>query len=356
MVSKRYLTFGQGASKAEVGLKPVVKVVGVGGAGCNIVDAMVDMNLRHVEALAINTDAQNLSGLRCRKMLIGKDVTQGRGAAALPALGEAAVKADIPKVEAAIKGADVLFVICGLGGGTGTGAAPVVARLGKKHGALVVALTVFPFKAEGSTRGHMAKLGLEKLKDDADAVVVVHNDKLLEDYPDLGFKQALEVEDQLLLNPIKHITQLLTREDLPNLRKVLQMRNIAHLGFGEAKLEMGHRGAVLDAVNSLMPQAEIDAHDRAIAVIHCPPGYKDEELHRYIQELHKFIDPKAEIMWGPIIDPKLDNEVRIMMLVGKARPGPSSPPEAGAGDPPVAGGAKPSESASPEPGKDPAIG
>jgi len=317
---KRYMTFGEGASRMEGGLKPVVRVIGVGGAGCNIVDALVDMNLRHVDVLAVNTDAQNLSGLRCRKLLIGKDVTQGRGAAALPALGEAAVKADIPKIENALKGADVLFVICGLGGGTGTGAAPVIARLGKKHGALVVALTVFPFKAEGSTRSHMAKLGLEKLKDDADAVVVVHNDKLLEDYPDLGFKQALEVEDHLLLNPIKHITQLLTREDLPNLRKVLEMKNIAHLGFGEAKLELGHLGVVQDAVNSLMPQGEIDAHDRAIAVIHCPPGYRDEELHRYIQELHKFIDPKAEIMWGPIVDPSLENEVRMMMIVGKARP------------------------------------
>ena len=236
----------------------------------------------------------------------------------------------------------MLFLICGLGGGTGTGASPPIARIAKDMGALVVALTVHPFRAEGSTRNHIARLGLEKLRDVADVVLVVHNDKLVEDYPNMKFQDALSVADNLLLNPVKSITQLLTREDLPNLRKVLQIRDVAHLGFGEASVKLGPRGVIKDAVDSLMPQGDISGHDRALAVIHCPPGYKDQELHRFIQELHLFIHCDAQIMWGPIVDPSLEDEIRIMAIVGRARDVPSSPAaDAPSGEGPAASGNEP---------------
>ncbi len=325
MTTKKYLTFGEGASRIEGGLKPIVRVVGVGGAGCNIVDAMVELDLMHVEPVAINTDAQNLHGLRCRRILIGKDITRGRGAASNPAMGEAAIMADLEKVGAALQGTEVLFLICGLGGGTGTGASPVVASLAREMGALVVALTVHPFKVEGCTRNHIAKVGLERLRDIADVVIVVHNDKLVEDYPDMRFQEALSVADRLLLTPVRSIAQLLTREDLPNLRKVLRIRDIAHLGFGEASVQLGPHGVVKDAVDSLMPQGDISGHDRALAVIHCPPGFRDEELHRFIEELHLFIHMDAQIMWGPIVDPSLEDEIRIMAIVGRAREVPDGP-------------------------------
>jgi cell division protein FtsZ len=229
------------------------------------------------------------------------------------------VRADLEKMRAVLQGTEVLFLLCGLGGGTGTGAAPVLAGLGREMGALVAVLTVHPFKAEGRTRGQAAAAGLERLRDAADVVVMVRNDKLVEEFPDLNFQEALRVADHLLLNPVKSITRLLTREDLPNLRKVLGIRDIAHLGFGEASIHVGPRMVVHDAVSSLMPQGDISAHDRALAVIHCPPGFKDDELHRFIRELHLFIHLDARIMWGPIVDPALRDEVRIMTIVGRAR-------------------------------------
>ena len=325
MTTRKYLTFGGGAVRVEAGLRPVVRVVGVDGAGCNIVGSLCNQGLLHVEPVAVNTDAHNLLGLRCRKLLIGKTVTGGRGAAGNPATGEAAVKADIGKMEAVFQGTEVLFLICGLGGGTGTGATPVLACLGREMGALVVVLTVHPFKAEGHTRNQTAAAGLERLRDSADVVVMVRNDKLVEEFPDLNFQEALRVADHLLLNPVKSITQLLTREDLPNLRKVLQIRDIAHLGFGEASVHLGPRMVIHDAVSSLMPHGDISGHDRALAVIHCPPGFKEDDLHRFIRELHLFIHMDAQIMWGPIVDPALQDEVRLMTIVGRVRELPDPP-------------------------------
>lgn len=325
MNAKKYLTFGQGASRTGEDLKPVVRIVGLGGAGCNIVDSVLELNLRHAEPIAINTDAQNLHGLRCRKVLIGKDLTRGRGASSDPSIGEAAALADIEKIRAVLQGTEVLFLICGLGGGTGTGASPVVARLAHKMGAFVVALTVHPFKAEGDSRNQRARLGIEKLRNAADVVVMVQNDKLVSEFPQMKFHEALKVADGLLLAPVKAITQLLTREDLPNLRKVLGIRDIARLGFGEACVKLGPRMVVKDAVDSLMPEGDISTHDRALVVIHCPPGYEDDELHGFVRELHLFIHEDAQIMWGPIMDPSLNDEIRIMTIVGRARTG--VPPE-----------------------------
>jgi cell division protein FtsZ len=341
MTTRKYLTFGGGATSVEAGLRPVVRIAGGGGAGCNIVDSLAEMGIGHVEPVAVNTDAQNLLGLRCRKVLIGKGITGGRGAAGIPAMGESALKADIERIRTVLQGTEVLFLICGLGGGTGTGAAPVLAGLAKELGALVVVLTVHPFRAEGRTRNEVASAGLERLRDEADVVVMVRNDKLVEEFPDMNFREALRVADHLLLNPVRSITQLLTREDLPNLRKVLQIRDIAHLGFGEASVHLGPRMVVRDAVDSLMPHGDISEHDRALAVIHCPPGFKDDELHRFIRELHLFIHLDAQIMWGPIVDPALQDEVRIMTIVGRARdmpettvsPLPPGAPLSGEGEP-----------------------
>jgi len=330
MTTRKYLTFGEGASRVEGGLRPVVRVIGLGGAGCNIVNKMTELELRHADPVAVNTDAQNLVGLKCRRVLIGKEVTHGRGAAGIPENGEAAIRADLDKVRSVIQGTEVLFLICGLGGGTGTGAAPVLACAAKEMGALVVMLSVFPFRAEGPTRNRIALAGLEKLRDAADVVVVVHNDKLVEDFPNMRFQEALAVADHLLLNPVKSITQLLTREDLPNLRKVLQIRDIAHLGFGEANVRLGPRHVIKDAVDSLMPDGDISEHDRALAVIHCPPGYTDSELHRFIEELHLFIHLDAQIMWGPIVDPSLEDELRLMTIVGRARQLPEPPAQCAA--------------------------
>ncbi|MGQ9582706.1 MAG: cell division protein FtsZ [Thermoplasmatota archaeon] len=334
MARRGYITFGMGAASTRGTLRPAVRVMGVGGAGCNIVDSMLDhmdAGLRHVELIAVNTDARSLYGLRCRRVLIGKDITHGRGASSLPAIGEEAVKADMPKVMEALRGTDVLFLICGLGGGTGTGASPVIAGLAREAGALVVALAVKPFRAEGSTRNHLARLGLERLREAADAVVALENDRLVREHPALGFQEALGRADRVLLTPVKSIAQLLTRDDLPNLRRVLGIRDLAHLCFGEGSIELGERSAASAALGSLAAETDLRAHDRAVVVLYCPPGSSDDELHRIVQELHHFIHDDAEIMWGPIVDPSLSRNVRLLAVVGRMRgggsgPGPDAPP------------------------------
>jgi cell division protein FtsZ len=335
MAAIRYLTFGQGASNPDGHLRPVVRIMGIGGAGCNVVDSVLDLNFRHVGVVAVNTDAQNLHGLRCTKILIGKALTYGKGACSDLQKGEDAAITDIEKIRAAIAGTDVLFLVLGLGGGTGTGASPVVANLARKMGIFVVALTVYPFRAEGTTRNQRARTGIDRLRDAADAVVMVQNDKLAENFPDMKFQDAIKVADGLLLAPVKAIAQLLTKEDLPNLRRVLSIRDIARLGFGESSLRLGPHNAVKDAIDSLMPEGDISSHDRALVVVSCPPGCGDDELHRLISHLHLFIHEDADILWGPIVDPSLDDEVRLMTIVGRARAGPPEdiPPVTGAPGP-----------------------
>jgi cell division protein FtsZ len=325
MAARGYLTFGQGASNPEVHLRPVVRVMGIGGAGCNMVDSVPDLNLRHVRVVAVNTDAQNLRGIRCTRILIGKASTSGRGACSDPQKGEDAAIEDIERIRTAIAGTDVLFIVLGLGGGTGTGASPVVARLAREMGIFVVVLTVFPFKAEGTTRNQRARSGMERLRDEADVVVMVQNDRLADDFPNMKFQDAIKVADHLLLAPVKAIIQLLTKEDLPNLRKVLCIRDVASLGFGESTLKSGPHNAVNDAIDSLMPDGDISSHDRALAVVSCPPGCRDDELHRMIRHLHLFIHADADILWGPIVDPSLEDEVRLMTIVGRARACPPEP-------------------------------
>lgn len=325
MGGRVYVTFGLGASLAGQELRPVIKVVGVGGAGCNIVGS-ADIDFRHAERIAINTDARSLYGLSCRKILIGKELTRGRGASSDPAIGEQAVLSDIDAVRSALAGTDVLFLVCGLGGGTGTGASPVIARLAGKMGALVVALATMPFKAEGALRGRIASAGLERLRETADAVLVVENDRLVTEHPMLGFKEALCMADHLLLDPVRSITQVLTRADLPNLRRVLRVRDIAHICLGEGSLGHGPSSGVKFALGPLAPVTDLHNHNKAVVVLHCPPGSKDDELHRIVQELHTFLHEDAEIMWGPIVDPSLEKEVRLVAVVGKERaPGPPIP-------------------------------
>ena len=314
-----YLKFGKGASSPEGHLRPVVRVIGIGGAGCNMVDSVLDLHFRHVRVMAVSTDAQNLRGLKCTRILIGKSITNGRGACSDPKTGEEAAISDIEKLRSAIAGTDVLFLVLGLGGGTGTGASPVVADLARKMGIFVVVLAVYPFKAEGTIRNERARRGTERLKDAADVVVLVQNDRLVEAFPNMKFQDAITVADGLVLAPVKAIIQLLTKEDLPNLRKVLCIRDVASLGFGEANIKAGPHHAVKDAIDSLMPQGDISSHDRALAVVSCPPGCDDDELHRMIKHLHLFIHEDADIMWGPIVDPLLDDEVRLMAIVGRAR-------------------------------------
>ncbi len=244
---------GQAAEPADVGntdedimrvmqeLKTNVLVVGCGGGGSNTVGRMALEGITGARLYAMNTDAQHLLHTQAdKKFLIGKKLTRGFGAGSLPEMGEGAAKESLNEIKAALINADMVFITCGLGGGTGTGSAPVVAQTAKEKGALTIAVVTTPFKVEGTMRKRNADWGLAKLRECADTVIVVPNDKLLEVVPDLPVQKAFRVADAVLTHAVKGITELVTKPGLVNLdfadiRTVMSNGGVAMIGLGEAR-------------------------------------------------------------------------------------------------------------------------
>jgi len=248
------------------GLRTNVIVVGCGGGGSNSIARMVDEGIVGARLFAMNTDAQHLLHTRAdKKFLIGKKLTRGFGAGSLPEVGENAAKESLMEIKAAISTSDMVFVTCGLGGGTGTGSAPVVAQAAKEAGALTIAVVTTPFKVEGAVRKANAERGLEKLRTAADTVIVVPNDKLLEVVPNLPLQQAFKVADEVLTHAVKGITELVTKAGLVNLdfadiKTVMSNGGVAMIGLGEGK---GDKAAEISVRNALLsPLLDIDISGR----------------------------------------------------------------------------------------------
>ena len=236
---------GVGTQDAELerilaSLRTNIKIIGIGGGGCNTVDRLVEAGIVGAELYACNTDAQHLLTIRSpHKVLLGRRVTRGLGAGALPQIGEESAREAADELRSIVHGADMVFLTCGLGGGTGTGGAPVVAQLAKEVGALTIAICTFPFRAEGAIRAENAEYGLEKLRHFADTVVVIPNDKLLEIVPRLALNAAFKVADDVLMRAIKGITEVITRPGLVNLdfndiKTIMKGGGVAMIGLGES--------------------------------------------------------------------------------------------------------------------------
>ncbi|HDD70651.1 MAG TPA: cell division protein FtsZ, partial [Candidatus Woesearchaeota archaeon] len=223
--------------------KASIKVVGCGGGGNNTINRITEVGVLGVETIGINTDAQDLLYTTSdKKILIGRDVTKGMGAGSDPRLGEEAARENEHDIKNAIQGSDMVFITCGLGGGTGTGSAPVVAEISKKLGCLTVAIVTMPFTMEGNRRFDNALIGLEKLESSVDTLIVIPNDKLLEIAPDLPMQTAFKVADEILTNAVKGIAELVTRAGLVNLdfadiRAVMSNGGVALIGMGESDSE-----------------------------------------------------------------------------------------------------------------------
>src|SRR5437016_7751786 len=215
-------SIGIGAEDAELerilaSLRTNIKIVGIGGGGCNTIDRLVESGIVGAELYAANTDAQHLLTIRApHKILLGRRVTRGLGAGALPQVGEEAAREAEEEIRTALQGADMVFLTCGLGGGTGTGGAPYVAQLSKEMGALTIAICTFPFRAEGAIRAENAEFGLEKLRNFADTVIVIPTDKLLELVPRLALNAAFKIADDVLMRPIKGIAEIIPKHGLGN--------------------------------------------------------------------------------------------------------------------------------------------
>ena len=299
----------------------VIKVVGVGGGGVNALNRMIDADLRGVEFIAINTDAQQLLMSEAHvKLDIGRDLTRGLGAGADPEIGRRAAEEHEDEIEAAIKGADMVFVSAGEGGGTGTGAAPVVARIAKKLGALTVGVVTRPFNFEGKRRAEQAESGIESLRAEVDTLIVVPNQRLLEmNNKTVSAIEAFKIADDVLRAGVQGITDLITTPGLINVdfndvKSVMQGAGSALMGIGTAKGEHRAIRAAEIAVSNPLLEASIEgAHGVLLQIA----GASDLGLHEIDEAarlVSEVVSKEANIIFGSTIDDTLGDEVRITVI------------------------------------------
>jgi cell division protein FtsZ len=301
--------------------KAEIKVVGVGGGGGNTISRLMQIGIVGAETIAVNTDAQDLLYTDAdRKILIGKEITGGLGAGADPSVGAESAKESKEEIKKALEGADMVFIDCGLGGGTGTGAAPVVADIAKKVGALTVGIVTMPFTMEGNQRRRNAQTGLENLESVVDTLIVVPNDKLLEIVPDVSIVTAFKVADEILVNAVKGIAELITKPGLVNLdfadvRAVMTSGGLAMIGMGESDSENRAVESVEKSLANPLLDVEIDGATGALINVCGGEGVTIRECQEIVEAVNNKINPDAKIIWGAQIDKALGDTVRTMLII-----------------------------------------
>ncbi len=299
----------------------VIKVVGVGGGGVNAVNRMIELGLRGVEFIAVNTDAQALLMSDADvKLDVGRELTRGLGAGADPEVGRRAAEDHAEEIEEALAGADMVFVTAGEGGGTGTGGAPVVARIAKSIGALTIGVVTKPFSFEGRRRQSQAEAGVAKLKEEVDTLIVVPNDRLLE-ISDRGISmiEAFATADQVLLAGVQGITDLITTPGLINLdfadvKSVMQGAGSALMGIGPARgADRAIKAAEL-AVESPLLEASIEGAHGVLLSIQGGSNLGIFEINDAAQLVKEAAHPEANIIFGTVIDDTLGDEVRVTVI------------------------------------------
>jgi len=299
----------------------VIKVVGVGGGGGKAVNRMIDVGLKGVEFIAINTDTQDLIMSDADvKLDIGRKITRGLGAGASPDVGKAAALDHIDEIEEALRGADMVFVTAGEGGGTGTGGAPVVAKIARDLGALTVGVVTRPFAFEGKIRAAQAEEGIEALRSEVDTLIVIPNDRLLAiSDRNISFLDAFKSADQVLLSGVQGITELITQPGLINLdfadvKSIMAGAGSALMGIGSARGENRAIRAAELAISSPLLEASIDG---AMGVLLSIAGGSDLglfEVNEACELVQAAADPTAKIIFGTVIDDALGDEVRITVI------------------------------------------
>jgi cell division protein FtsZ len=299
----------------------VIKVVGIGGGGVNAVNRMIEVGLKGVEFIAVNTDAQALLMSDADvKLDIGRELTRGLGAGANPEVGHKAAEDHREEIEEVIKGADMVFVTAGEGGGTGTGGAPVVASIARKLGALTIGVVTRPFAFEGKRRARQAEEGITELRNECDTLIVIPNDRLLQ-LGDIGVSlmDAFRSADEVLLSGVQGITDLITTPGLINLdfadvKSVMSGAGSALMGIGSARGEGRAVQAAQKAINSPLLEASMDgAHGVLLAIA----GGSDLglfEINESASLVQEAAHPEANIIFGTVIDDGLGDEVRVTVI------------------------------------------
>ncbi len=299
-----------------------IKVIGVGGSGKNAVNHMVTSKIKGVEFIVMNTDAQDLHhSLAQKKIHIGKNLTRGLGTGMNPEIGRKAAEETKEEVQGVIKGADMVFIAGGMGGGTGTGAAPIVAGIAKEQGALTIGVVTRPFTFEGSHRARIAEAGLEELRKNVDALIIVPNDRIMSVADrDTTFKNAFMMSDEVLRQAVEGISDLITTPgiinvDFADIRSVLQNSGSALLGIGSSSGENRAQEAALLAINSPLLDLSISGAKGVLFAIAGGSDLRMHEINEAAKIITESIDPDARVIFGAIIDEKLKkNEIKITVI------------------------------------------
>ena len=301
--------------------KTRIKVIGCGGAGNNTINRISEVGIKGLNTIAINTDAQDLLYTAAdKKLLIGKELTHGLGAGSNPKIGEESAKENEHDLKKLIQGSDMIFITCGLGGGTGTGSAPFIAQLAKKMGILSVGIVTIPFTMEGSHRFENAMIGLEKLEQSINTLIVIPNEKLLELAPHLPLQTAFKVADEILTNAVKGIAELVTKTGLVNLdfadvKAIMSEGGVAMIGVGESDSENRADESVEKALEN--PLIDVDISNATGALINISGGetLTLDESRKVVETVAERLDPKAKIIWGAQIYKDLEKTIRTMLIV-----------------------------------------
>src|SRR3989475_17074 len=299
-------------------LRTNVKIVGVGGGGSNTIARIYGEGVVGAELYAANTDAQHLLAIRSpKKILLGRRSTRGLGAGALPQIGEEAAREAEEELRAVLSGADMGFITCGLGGGTGTGGSGYIARLAKEVGALTICVVTLPFRGEGRLRAEAAEWGLERLREAADTVITIPNDKLLELVPRLSLQAAFKFADEVLMRSIKGLTELITKPGLVNLdfndvKTIMKGGGVAMIGLGESQDVGDQRAqkAIEEAINSPLLEVDISGATGVLVNVTGGSDMTVGEAERGAEGGQSRVSQNARIIWGASGDPSLEHVMR----------------------------------------------
>jgi len=299
-----------------------IKVIGIGGSGKNAINHMVNSKVRGVEFIAINTDTQDLHhSLAKKKIHNGKNLTKGLGTGMSPEIGRKAAEETKEEIQEVVKGADMVFIACGMGGGTGTGASPVVARTAREEGVLTVAVVTRPFYFEGARRAMVADQGIEELKNEVDALIVIPNDRLLGIIEEnTTFRSAFAMCDEVLRHAVEGISDLITTPgiinvDFADVRAVMANAGPALMGIGSASGEKRAQEAALAAINSPLLDISINGAKGVLFAIAAGDDLAMNEVQEAAKIITESIDQDAKVIFGTILDGKLKkNELKITVI------------------------------------------
>lgn len=301
-----------------------IHVIGCGGGGCNSVNRLMSMGIQGVETVAINTDKSHLQAVNShRRLLVGAGLTRGLGAGGIAEIGEACMENALEPLNDILRGSDLVFITAGMGGGTGTGVAPVVAKQAKRNHAVVISIVTTPFEFERGHRMEVARRGIRKLNEFSDMLLLLDNNRLLEMVANLPVDQGLGVMDQLISEVIKGLVEAITMPSLVNLdyadlKTILGHRGVSTILYGES---IDPDGAVQDALSN--PLLEVDYEGATGALIHITggPGLTTRKVTKVLNGICEQLDPNAQVIFGARVDPSIRDNIRVMAVITGIRDG-----------------------------------